>query len=200
MKAKVIVSRMFKMILPLFFVIPEIVCSEEVASNDFYPNPGIVAFRGGKWVGSDHLYNLTNKIDIVVEIIKGANSAASFTEEQIKARVVDIFKKANIQPMAESVGGRPPLPFLHFLIMLQPVEKGFAVFCEGRLFEPITLERIRLDEQTIMQGITWETQNFVVVPNTDLVAQVNKSVDEIANTFVTRYQFYENIKSQVQKK
>jgi hypothetical protein len=166
----------------------------------FYPNPGIVANRGGRWVGSDHLYNLTDKIDIVVEIFKPENVQVPVSEEMIKARVIEIFKKGKIEPQAESAPGKPPLPFFHLLLMIYPIDKGYVALCEGRLFEEVHLDRIILDEQTVLQGITWESENLIVSPSADIEEQVFKSVDEIANTFVDRFIFYSNIKAQIKKR
>jgi len=165
----------------------------------FYPNPGIVAQRGGAWVGSDHLYNLTNKIDIHVEIFKPENVDLPLTEEMIRSRVADIFKKGGITPIAEEVAGDPPLPFFHVLIMIYPIDKGYVAYCEGRLFEKVRLERIRLDDLTVLQGITWESQNLIVSPTNMIGEQISNSIDEIADTFVERYRFYEEIRRKIQK-
>ena len=165
----------------------------------FYPNPGIVAQRGGAWVGSDHLYNLTNQIDILVEIFKPENVDIPITEEMLRSRVADIFKKGGITPIAELIAGKPPLPFFHVLVMIYPIEKGYVAYCEGRLFENVNLDRIRLDDLTLLQGITWESQNLIVSPTNQIGEQINNSVDEIAETFVERFRFYDEIRRKIQK-
>lgn len=186
--------------LLLLIILPGFARCEYTEEGRFYPNPGIVAYRGGKWVGSDHLYNITNKIDVVVEIFKPEKTVIPITEGMIRSRIADIFKKAKIQPLAENVPGKPLLPFFHMLLMIYPIDKGYVAYTEGRLFEQVNIDRVRLDEQTVMQGITWESENLILVPSKDLTNQLYKSVDEIANTFVDRYLFYENIKSQIQKR
>lgn len=163
----------------------------------FYPNPGIVANRNGSWVGSDHLYNLTDKIDIVVEIFKPESVDIPITNGMIRERVAEIFKNGGITPIAEVSEEGPPLPFFHVLVMIYPLDKGYVAFCEGRLFEKVNIDRIRLDEQTLLQGITWESQNLILSPKRELESQLNKSIEDLAETFVERYNFYENIRKQI---
>jgi hypothetical protein len=163
----------------------------------FYPNPGIVAQRNGRWIGSDHLYNLTDRIEIVAEIFKPRNTELAITEEMIRSRVADIFREGGIKPMAEEKAGQPPLPFFHILVMVYPIDKGYVCYTEGRLFEKVNLDRIVLDEQTALQGITWESQNLILSPQAELKEQVSESVDEIAKTFVDRFQFYEDIRRKI---
>lgn len=181
----------------LLFATP--LTAQMVDDGRFYPNPGIVAQRGGAWIGSDHLYNLTSNIDILVEIFKPDNVDIPITEEIIRSRVADIFKKGGITPIAEQVAGEPPLPFFHVLVMIYPIDKGYVAYCEGRLFEKVQLDRIRLDDLTLLQGITWESQNLIVSPTSQIGEQISKSVDEIAETFVERYRFYDEIRRKIQK-
>lgn len=163
----------------------------------FYPNPGIVAQRNGRWIGSDHLYNLTDKVEIVAEIFKPRNTEVDVTEEMIRSRVAEIFRNGGIKPMAEEKPGQPPLPFFHILVMIYPIEKGYVCYTEGRLFEKVNLERVVLDEQTALQGITWESQNLILAPQAELKSQIMESVEEIAKTFVDRFQFYEDIRRKI---
>ncbi|ADI38440.1 putative uncharacterized protein [Waddlia chondrophila 2032/99] len=187
-----------------FFLSIQLLCASQIFAqmtdnSKFYPNPGIVAQRGGSWVGSDHLYNLTSNIDILVEIFKPKNIDIPISEEIIRSKVADIFTKGGITPTAEEVPGEPPLPFFHLLIMIYPIEKGYVAYCEGRLFEKVSLERIKLDDQTVLQGVTWESQNLIVSPSDQIAEQIIKSVNEIAETFVERYRFYDEIRRKIQK-
>lgn len=171
------------------------------SSPEYYLNPGIIAFRNGHWVGSDHLYNLTNSIDVVVEFYTPQNIVLPLNKDDVKQKISEIFQKARIHVEPPAVeAGKPPLPFFHMLIMAYPLEKGFAVYCEGRLFEGVQLERVTLDEQTSMQAITWESQNLIVSSKEDLSNQIMKSVEEIATSFADRFRFYEDIRSQIQRK
>ncbi len=194
---------MLTALLPFFCLLPGVSplhAAEEAQQHPaYYPNPGIVASRGGKWVGSDHLYNLTNKIEVYAEIFKPQNVTLPVTENSIRSRVEAVFKKGKIEPKAEVRGGKPPLPFFHVLLMVYPIEKGFVILCEGRLFEEVHMDRVILDEQTVMQAITWESENLIIASSAEIEEQINKSVDEVANTFVDRFLFYANIKSQIKK-
>ncbi|HEY4832645.1 MAG TPA: hypothetical protein VIH61_08825 [Waddliaceae bacterium] len=185
----------------LFLAFATSLFSAEEAFDDqrFYPNPGIIALRDGRWVGSDHLYNLTNKIDIVIEFFTPPSVVLPVTKENIKTTVSEIFKKARITPPTDFSGDKPPLPFFHMLIMMYPIEKGYVVYCEGRLFEQVELDRVKPDEQTAMQAITWESQNLIITSKEDLANQLTKSVDEIATAFANRFRFYEDIRLEIQR-
>lgn len=173
--------------------------SAEVQEGRFYPDPGIIAFRNNKWVGSDHLYNLSNQINVSVEIFKPKHLVLPVTEAMIKLRMTDLFQKSNISPFASTDSGEPSLPFFHMLIMVYPIEKGYVAYCEGRLFEKVKLDRVRLDEQTYMQAITWDSENLVISPQDDFANQLYKSVDDIVTTFTDRFRFYLDIKSSIKK-
>lgn len=80
-----------------------------------------------------------------------------------------------------------PLPFLHILVMLQPIEKGYAVYCTGRLFEAVDLHRINLRGGIYWQAITWEKQELLIVSKEQLQEQVDKSVQTIASAFADRF-------------
>ena len=190
-------SKILSSVFSLIILTTTLSAQNADVGTSFYPNPGIVAQRGGRWVGSDHLYNLTENIDIVAEIFKPKNLELPITEEMIRSRVADIFKNSDIVPMAEEKPGQPPLPFFHVLVMIYPIEKGYVCYTEGRLFEQINIDRVVLDEQTALQGITWESQNLILAPEEKLVEQVNTSVDEIANTFAERFEFYEKIRRKI---
>ena len=190
--------RSFGAILTLSLIVVSSLTAEFPEEGRFYPNPGIVAYRNGRWVGSDHLYNLTNNIDIVVEIFKADNTEIPLTEAMVKARVSEVFKKNQIKPMAEHVQGKPLLPFFHVLLMIYPIENGYIVFSEGRLIEEVDLKRVMLKDQAVMQGVTWESENLLLSPKDQIVQQIYQSVDELAETFVDRYRFYQGVKSQIQ--
>jgi hypothetical protein len=168
--------------------------------STYYLNPGIIAFRDGRWIGSDHLYNLTNNIDVVVEFFTPTNVVLPLNKDEVKQTITGIFQKARLNVQPDAAEGKPPLPFFHMLIMAYPLDKGYVVYCEGRLFEQVQLDRVTLDEQTAMQAITWESQNLIISSKEDLKDQVMKSITEIATAFADRYRFYEDIRIQIQRK
>ncbi|MBS4168473.1 hypothetical protein [Parachlamydia sp. AcF125] len=161
-----------------------------------YTSPGVMALKNSVWAGSDHLYNLTDKIGIAVEVIKPANFTGSASEEALKKIVADIFAKGNLSPILNPGASSNPLPFFHVLVMLYPHEGGLAVFCEGRLFENVQLERVFLDKETRLQAITWEKQSLVITPLFDAQVQIAKAVTNIASAFVERYKYFEHMKIQ----
>lgn len=211
-----------------------------------YTQPGIIANRGGSWLGSDHLFNLTNQIGVEVEIIGPKNVTLPFTTQEIKQRVSELFRREGLNPVpkgdtdisevalldaddliAQGVSPsnikRPPmkpaekpsekqekpkmiempkvytpLPFFHVLIMINPIEKGYVVYIGTRLFESIDIKRAgaRLDEQTAFQAITWERQQLLISSKEDLTAQVNATVDELTNEFISRYKYFQNLRFQ----
>lgn len=67
--------------------------NENIDAASIYLNPGITAFRGGKWVGSDHLYNLTNKIYVFVEILTPEKLILPVTEGILQSRILELLKK-----------------------------------------------------------------------------------------------------------
>ncbi|MGA8165630.1 MAG: hypothetical protein WB791_11550 [Waddliaceae bacterium] len=167
-----------------------------------YPNPGLVVFRNGRWIGSDYLYNLSDHIPVIVEIVKPQAATVPFTEAMVQEHVADIFRKANIEP---STGGRegefngrqPTLPFFHLLIMIYPFENGYVALCEGSLFEKVTLDRVHLAPEATLQAITWEMQTLILSPEKELLDQLKQSLDRIAKEFADRFRFYAGVKSQI---
>ena len=186
-------------LLALALSLSATVSAEFAEEGRFYPNPGIVAYRNGRWIGSDHLYNLSGNIDIVVEIFKSENTNIPITEGMIRARVAEEFKKAQIQPLAVPVQGKPLLPFFHVLLMVYPIENGYVVFTEGRLIEEVQMKRVNLQDQAVMQAVTWESENLLLSPADKIVGEIDKAIDEIAKTFTDRYRFYQGVKSQIQQ-
>ena len=159
-----------------------------------YLHPGILVFLNGGWEGSDHLYNLTNNIGVSVSFVKPEEEALDISEAQIQKEVEEIFAQANIRPQTLALAGRPPLPTFEIEIFLYPIEKGYVACCEGRLFESVTLERFKMDPNMAFQAITWEKQNLIVSPKTQITEQLTKTVQGIASAFAERFQAYERLK------
>ena len=154
--------------------------------------PGIVGFRNGAWTGTDYLGYLSNNIATSVEILKADAVPAVSDVSNLEARVAAIFQKENIIPRANVVEG-PPLPFLHILLFIYPVEKDkFVVFGNVRLFEQIQVKRKDFSPAGYWQGITWETQDVVMATTEQLNTQINNVVDKLATAFAERYRLYNN--------
>lgn len=165
-----------------------------IAQQADYLHPGILVFLNGKWEGSDHLYNLTNNIGVSVSIVKPEDEVVDITEAQIQKEVENIFIQANIRPQTLVPPGKPPLPTFEIEIFVYPIEKGYVASCNGRLFEAVTLERFKMDPNMAFQAITWEKQNLLVSPKSQLSEQLTKTVQGIASAFAERFQAYEKLK------
>lgn len=159
-------------------------------------NPGIVANRDGEWVWSDHLLNLSNNIDISVEITKPENVKISITNSELKAIVEQIFRKEGINPVASPAAGKPDLPSFHVLILIYPIKDGYACAVTGRLFEEVKVDRIKLDQTVTMQAITWDRSSIHVVSSGKLKDELIESVTEVTTDFVERYRYFQQYKNQ----
>lgn len=159
-----------------------------------FMSPGIVAVQGGQWLGNEHLLGLSQRVGIVVEIVKPSGVQFPLSEDSIRDQVARILKAGGVRPVREFYGVTP-LPFLHIIIMMNPIEKGYAVFIAGRLFEEVQLNRIRLKIGTTFQAITWEKQELVVLPKEQLQTEISKLLEMIANAFVERFKAYPELKA-----
>lgn len=160
-----------------------------------FTKPGIISFRGGRFEGTDHLYNLTNEIGVVVEIVKPEGKEIPFKKESIETYVKELFSTNGILPQFRPKVG-PPLPFFNVVIMIIPAEEAFAVYCTGRLFEEVDLKRVNLEQGTYWQAITWEYQNLIFTPKDKLDEEVLGAIREIAENFVKRYKYFVSVRNQ----
>jgi hypothetical protein len=158
------------------------------ATESIYLYPGALIYQNGRWEGGDYLVNLGDQIGVFVNILKPENAKINFNEEDIKKRVIAAFTKANLNPTPPSQANKPPLPDLQIELLIYPITKGLAAYCSGRLFESVTLERFSMPENVFFQAITWEKKNLLVSPTNLFNEQVFKSVDEITQAFIERYQ------------
>ena len=165
-----------------------------------YTHPGIVVSQGGKWIGSDHLLNLTKKIDVVVEILKPEGTRLPFSEESLEKKVEAVFKKKDFDTTASTLSAMPNIPFFNILLVVYPIEKGFVALIDGRLMESIDPKRVKLDKDTDFQAITWEKKTLIVAPTDEFEAVVEKTMEEILKTFFERYEFFEKMKIKMEVK
>lgn len=157
--------------------------------------PGVIGYQNGKWEGTDYLGFLSNNIGISVEILKPEGIApvsdASVFENQIAA----IFGREDINPRADVSEG-PPLPFLHLLIFIYPVDQDhFVVFGNERLFEQVQVVRKEFTPAGVWQAITWETQDMTAANGANLDAKVKELVDKLGIAFAKRYRDYNVVSS-----
>lgn len=152
--------------------------------------PGVVGLRDGKWEGTDYLGHLSNNISIDIEVLKGDKSPVNVDTTLLHSRVADLLKDEGINPRAEVSEG-PPLPFLHILVIVYPIEKDkFVIFTTCRLFEEIQVMRKNFKPAGYWQGITWENQDISLATVDQLSAQVRSSVENLITAFIQRYRLY----------
>jgi hypothetical protein len=157
--------------------------------------PGMVGVSNGQWTGSDNLYNLTPFISLYVEIIKPENSTLAINEKDIIDNIEKIFGANALTPHAMIQPGDPALPLYHVLIMYNKAEEYEFGLVNCRLFEPVNLKRVILEDGISFQAITWEKQELVAASDKDFKNIVISTVDELTNDFVTRFRYFQEIKA-----
>lgn len=176
-------------------VLPEAVTpTPQVPQHADYLHPGILVDLDGTWQGSDHLLNISGNIGVYVQLFKPEGEKLAITEAELQKQVESIFGSANIKPLTLAAQDMPPLPAFQIEIFVYPIDRGYAAFLEGRLFESVVLDRFKMDSNMAFQAITWEKQSLIVSPKAKFAEQVSNSVQEIAGSFVTRYQAFEKLK------
>jgi len=160
--------------------------------------PGIVGIRNGRWAGSDNLYNVRPEISIYVEVVLPEKSNIILDEGVINSRIQQIFSKVGISPAALHEIGEPPMPLFHVLIFVDSIEQFNVASCACRLFESVKLNRMQLEPGIIFQAITWEKQELITSTKKEFNDVLNKTVDDLANTFVERFQYFQNLRLQRQ--
>lgn len=165
-----------------------------------YTQPGIVSYKAGKWIGNDHLYNLSSDIRVVAETFKPEGVSVDITGESLRSRAEGILRKTGINPFAPATSAQTVLPFLHIMVVIYPVEGGgsYATSINVRLFESVDLSRVKLEGGVAWQGITWEKQKLVIAKKDQVVDAVNAALDDMLNDFVKRYLFYKKLQSYLQ--
>lgn len=166
---------------------------QSTGSEEIYNFPGVATLYEGKWIGSENLYNLDVNIGVNVEVIKPSGISISLNEELLKNLVNNLLKSGRLDPRPSLLPSNPsenissPLPFLHVLVMVYPIEKGFAAICAVRLFEEVRMERINVDKEFKWQVITWEKQELIIASPEQLNELVGKVVADMVVAFVERF-------------
>lgn len=174
-----------------FKKIEHVVKETEVPTGVAFNLPGIIGIQEGTWRGTDHLLNLTNNIFVAVDIMQGDNVKVPFDEDEVKAHVETVLMKAGVKTDALTRPGEPPIPYLHFLIMVQKCGEDTAAFIQARLFEKVKLDRVALPGEVFFQGITWEDENLLIIESSQVHKDIFSQLDEMAGYFIQRYNFFE---------
>lgn len=166
-------------------LLPQTMEAPPLSLNTVYTSPGIASLRGGDWVGSEDLYNLTNNIGVHVELV-APKGLSVISEAALFEKVSEILKTVGLHPSLAMTGANP-LPFFHVLIMLQPIDRGYVAYCAGRLFERIDLPRVHLKTGVIWQAITWEKQEIIVSSQEQIQMELMQTISNITTTFAETY-------------
>lgn len=169
----------------------------QASELNVYTHPGIVINQGGRFVGSDHLLNLSKHIDIASEILKPNEAEIPLSTQMIDDYIHDKFTKKGLE---SSNGTASSIPFFNLLLVIYPVDQGFVALVDGRLIESVDPKRVKLDRDTQFQAITWEKKVLLVTPKDDFKASIFKTIDDILNTFFERYDYFERLKQQMEIK
>lgn len=158
-----------------------------------YTHPGLVAVGESGWEGSDNIYNISKNIGINVELVVPDENTFPVKEDAIRNRMRAVFQSAGITPDAKDALDKPPLPFLNIVIIAENINKGFAIYCSGSLFEDVDVKRAHI-EKGAWQAITWDRQHLIVASTEETTYYVNKCIDDILFSFVQLYRHYQSVK------
>lgn len=173
---------------------PRLAPVQPISRLHTYFYPGILVSRNGQWEGSDHLLNISNQIGIYVEIIRPETDKLEISKEQIYKKVETVFNQAGIATTTLGPPDQPALPAFQVKIFLFPIDRGYAAYCEGRLFESVDVKRFILDPGMAFQAVTWQRQSLIVAPTDKIIEQIDNQVMTIAQSFAELFQIYERRK------
>ncbi|SCA62912.1 Uncharacterized protein SCG7086_AF_00220 [Chlamydiales bacterium SCGC AG-110-P3] len=165
-----------------------------------YTHPGIVSYKAGRWIGNDHLFNLSNEISVIVETILPLNYTEGATADSIRKRVESHLRNAGIDPFSSSDGVAEVLPFIHVLILVYPIDDAYISSVSIRLLESVDLPRVQIEQGVVWQAVTWEKQKLLRTPTGQHVQQVDAAIDSIIGEFVKRFLFYKKLKEYLEKR
>jgi hypothetical protein len=152
--------------------------------------PGVIGLHNGKWEGTDYLGHVAKHISVDVEVLKGDKTPVNVDTSSLDNAISTLLKNNGFVPKADVTEG-PPLPFLHVLVIIYPVEKDkFVVFTTTRLFEQIQVIRKDFKPAGYWQGITWENQDIILTNFEQLPTQIKTSAEALIKAFIDRYQLY----------
>lgn len=156
-------------------------------AQSVYTAPGVATLQGSQWVGTEHLYNLSKDLGVTVEIIKPASSSLPFNEGILLSKVFELLRQAGINPRPAGVMTKnTPLPFLHILVMVNPIENGFVAYCAARIFEEVQNKRVYLKPEIVWQAMTWEKQELIVSPNETFQQEVESTLNLLIKQLIER--------------
>lgn len=163
--------------------------------DSIFTSPGVATLQNGRWVGSEHLYNLAQDFGVVVEIIQPTGQSIAINEASIRDKVLSLLSAAGLRPRTTLIANESPLPFLHILLMINPIERGYVVYFAARLFESVQVNRVHLKVDLTWQAITWEKQEILIFATEQLQTELFKTIDSVISSFTEKLKSYQNIQS-----
>ncbi len=160
----------------------------------YFSEPGIIGYQNGRWVGSDHLYNLSKDIGVLVEIVHMPDVKTTLDESVIEKIVLDTLRAGGFNANLLNGGTVPPFPYYDVLIITMPMPEGTIAYVGCRLFEEVHLDRVQLAEGVFWQAITWEKQTLVQSSKEDFAKHIYGDVTNMTNYFVQRFKHFEEMK------
>ena len=155
-----------------------------------YTNPGIASYRGDKWIGSEHLYNIPEQFQVVVDFVVPEDSELNLNPEEIKKKLTENLKNENILTSESALSA--PLPILHCLVLAYPLKGGVAFSTHLRFMESIDLERVQEKTDIDFQAVTWEKMNLFVSTEEHFEEQLKTSIDTLVNQFRNKVFYLKN--------
>jgi hypothetical protein len=152
--------------------------------------PGVIGLNNGKWEGTDYLGYLSKNVGVDVEILRAENVPQVLDASVVEQIIAETFTKEDLIPHSDVKEG-PPLPFLHLLLIIYPVDKDrYVIFGNGRLFEQIQVIRKDFIPAGYWQGITWENQDVTLSNGQQLNGKLRELAQKLGSAFAKRYRQY----------
>lgn len=166
-----------------------------LAENIYYPFPGDVYQSGGGYSGADQLLNLGTSIPFQVNLIIPGENNVPVTQDSIAAVVGKIWEQGGLNQNAPVPG---KFRFFTLNVLIYPEKDGFIAAIQGKLFEEVDLNRVRLEKDHFYQAITWEQTKLLVAPKDAFTSSLDAAIEEIIKNFVMRLEAFR--KSEAEKR
>jgi hypothetical protein len=146
----------------------------------------MVMIKDNQWTGFDNFLNISRSFAVQVNLIKGEKVELDITTEELRQKITSVFQSDGLQINENGQEGKPPLPYYNMLVMIFPVRDGYTAACVARLFEEVSLERLRLQYGETYQAITWTQANLIVASTEEFKKLLISTVEGMASTFTKR--------------
>lgn len=168
-------------------LIPAFLAAAPIFADLYYPFPGDVYQAGGGYSGADQLLNLGKSIPFQVNLIVPGVNNVPVTQDSISAIVAKVWEQGGLN---QNTPGPGKLRFFTMNVLIYPEKDGFIAAIQGKLFEQVDLNRVRLEKDHVYQAITWEQTKLLVAPKDAFPASLDAAIEEIVKNFVTRLEAF----------